>query len=181
MMLVRNVESVTYNELGEIELSSGEKRRCRVLEVDGSNALVQLFESTAGINPATARVRFTGHVMKLGVSPDMRARVFDGLGNPIDGGPSILPEKRMDINGLPMNSCGESLSAGIHSDGNFGDRWFKHAGAWAEAADFLSIGSAACAACRTDRTPGEGARHTRAVCRGVCRNRDFLCGGKRLY
>ncbi|MCD7959739.1 MAG: V-type ATP synthase subunit B [Ruminococcus sp.] len=103
LMLVRDVESVTYNELGEIQLKNGEKRRCKVLEVDGSNALVQLFENAAGINPATSSVRFTGRTMELGVSPDMLSRVFDGLGNPIDTGPELIPEKRMDINGLPMN------------------------------------------------------------------------------
>ncbi len=103
LMLVREVSGVTYNELGEIELSNGEKRRCKVLEVDGSNALVQLFDSATGINPATSKVRFSGRVMELGVSADMLSRVFDGLGRPIDNGPEILPEKRMDINGLPMN------------------------------------------------------------------------------
>ena len=102
-MLVKGVEGVSYNELGEIELASGEKRRCKVLEIDGSNALVQLFESSAGINLADSKVRFLGRSMELGVSADMLGRVFDGLGSPIDGGPDILPDKRMDINGLPMN------------------------------------------------------------------------------
>ncbi len=103
LMLVQGVEGVTYNELGEIELSSGEKRRCKVLEIDGSNAVVQLFESSTGINPQESKVRFLGRTMELGVSGDMLSRVFDGLGRPIDGGPEILPEKRMDVNGLPMN------------------------------------------------------------------------------
>ena len=103
LMLVRDVEGVTYDELGEIELASGEKRRCRVLEIDGGNALVQLFESSTGINLSNSRVRFLGRSMELGVSEDMHSRVFDGLGRPIDGGPEILPEKRLNINGLPMN------------------------------------------------------------------------------
>ena len=103
LMLVRGVENVTYNELGEIELSSGEKRRCKVLEIDGGNALVQLFENSTGINLSNSKVRFLGRPMELGVSEDMLSRVFDGLGRPIDGGPEILPEKRMDINGLPIN------------------------------------------------------------------------------
>ena len=103
LMLVRDVEGVTYDELGEIELASGEKRRCRVLEVDGGNALVQLFESSTGINLSNSRVRFLGRSMELGVSEDMLSRVFDGLGRPIDGGPEILPEKRLNITGLPMN------------------------------------------------------------------------------
>jgi V/A-type H+-transporting ATPase subunit B len=103
LMLVQGVENVAFDELAEIELASGEKRRCRVLEIDGGNALVQLFESSAGINLATSKVRFLGRSMELGVSEDMLSRVFDGLGRPIDNGPEILPEKRLDINGLPMN------------------------------------------------------------------------------
>ncbi len=103
LMLVRDVEEVAYNELGEIELANGEKRRCRVLEIDGSNVLVQLFESSAGINLANSKVRFLGRQMELGVSLDMLGRVFDGLGRPIDGGPEIIPELRLDINGSPIN------------------------------------------------------------------------------
>ena len=103
LMMVSDVEGVTYDELGEIELPNGETRRCKVLEVDGSNALVQLFESAAGINLANSKVRFLGRSMELPVSPDMLSRVFDGLGNPIDGGPALIPEKRLDINGRPMN------------------------------------------------------------------------------
>jgi V/A-type H+-transporting ATPase subunit B len=102
-MLVQGVENVAFDELAEIELASGEKRRCRVLEIDGGNALVQLFESSAGINLSNSKVRFLGRSMELGVSEDMLSRVFDGLGRPIDNGPEILPEKRLDINGLPMN------------------------------------------------------------------------------
>ena len=103
LMLVQNVQGVTYGELAEIRLQSGEIRRCKVLEVDGDNALVQLFESSAGINLANSSVRFLGHGIELGVSIDMLGRVFDGLGNPIDNGPELLPDKRLDINGLPMN------------------------------------------------------------------------------
>ena len=103
LMLVQGVENVAFDELAEIELASGEKRRCRVLEIDGGNALVQLFESSAGINLANSKVRFLGRSMELGVSEDMLSRVFDGLGRPIDNGPEILPEKRLDINGLPIN------------------------------------------------------------------------------
>ena len=103
LMLVRNVEGVTYNELGEIELANGEIRRCRVLEVDGNTALVQLFENAVGINLSNSKVRFLGRNLELPVSIDMLGRVFDGLGKPIDGGPAVIPDKRADINGLPMN------------------------------------------------------------------------------
>ncbi len=103
LMLVRRVEGVKYGELGEIELANGEIRRCRVLEVDEDSALVQLFESSAGINAAESKVRFLGRGIELPVSMDMLGRVFDGLGRPADGGPEIIPEKRLDINGMPMN------------------------------------------------------------------------------
>ena len=109
LMMVSDVEGVTYDELGEIELPNGETRRCKVLEVDGSNALVQLFESAAGINLANSKVRFLGRSMELPVSPDMLSRVFDGLGNPIDGGPALIPEKRLDINGTPMNPAARTI------------------------------------------------------------------------
>lgn len=108
LMLVREVEGVKFNEMGEIELQNGEKRRCRVLEIDGTNALVQLFESSAGINLSDSRVRFLGRQMEFGVSMDMLGRVFDGLGRPIDNGPELLPEKRLDVNGTPMNPAARS-------------------------------------------------------------------------
>ena len=103
LMLVRGVEGVAYDELGEIRLQSGEMRRCRVLEVNGEDVLVQLFESAAGINLEDSRVRFLGHSQQLDVSSDMLGRVFSGMGEPVDGGPEIIPDKRMDISGLPMN------------------------------------------------------------------------------
>ena len=103
LMLVKDVENVTYDELGEIILPSGEKRLCRVLEINGPNALVQLFESSTGINLKESTVKFLGRGIELAVSPDILGRVFDGTGRPKDGGPEIIADKRMDINGLPMN------------------------------------------------------------------------------
>ena len=103
LMLVEGVSGVTYDELGEIELVDGEVRRCKVLEVNGSNALVQIFDASTGINLSNSKVRFLGRSMELGVSEDMLGRVFNGLGTPIDDGPEILPEKRLNINGVAMN------------------------------------------------------------------------------
>ena len=103
LLLVEGVEGVSYNELGEIELKNGERRRCRVLELDGSNAVVQLFEDSTGIALDDSKVRFLGRQMELAVSEDMLGRVFDGLGRVIDHGPEILPEMRLDVNGSPMN------------------------------------------------------------------------------
>ena len=103
LMLVRGVENVAYYELGEIQLQNGERRRCRVLEVNGDDVLVQLFESSAGLNLEESKVRFLGHSQRLAVSEDMLGRVFSGMGSPMDGGPELIPEKTPDINGLPMN------------------------------------------------------------------------------
>ena len=111
LMVVKQVEGVTYDELGELELPNGEVRRCKVLEVDGDKAVVQLFESAQGINLAQTKVRFLGHPLELGVSEDMLGRVFNGMGEPIDGGPAILAEAHRDINGLPMNPAARAYPA----------------------------------------------------------------------
>ena len=103
LMLIRQVEGVKYDELGEIELPDGSVRRCRVLEVNGSSVLVQLFESAAGLNLANSKVRFTGHGVTLPVAPDMLGRIFNGMGQPIDGGAKLLAVENLDINGTPIN------------------------------------------------------------------------------
>ena len=103
LMLVSGVSEISYDELGEIVLKNGEKRKCRVLEIDGDNALLQLFESSSGINLETSIVRFSGHGMRLGVSGSMLGRVYDGLGNLIDGGGEIIPDDYIEINGTPIN------------------------------------------------------------------------------
>ena len=103
LMLVRDVSEVAYDELGEVELPDGSRRRCKVLEVNGNDVLVQLFENSAGINLRDSKVRFLGHGIELGVSEDMLGRVFDGMGRPKDGGPEILADEKRNINGMPMN------------------------------------------------------------------------------
>ncbi len=103
LVLIKETQNVKYNELGEIELANGEIRRCRVLEINGSDALVQLFENSAGINLSSSKARFLGKGIELAVSENLLGRVFDGLGRPIDGQPEIIAEKRLDINGVPMN------------------------------------------------------------------------------
>ncbi|MBL4932347.1 V-type ATP synthase subunit B [Clostridium paridis] len=103
LMVVEGVSGVKYDELVEIELQTGEKRRGKVLEVNGSKAMVQLFEGSAGINLKGTKAKFLGKPLELGVSEDMLGRVFDGMGRPKDDGPKILPEKRLDINGEIIN------------------------------------------------------------------------------
>ena len=103
LMLVEGVQGVTYEELVEIEQENGEIRHGKVLEVDGDRAMVQLFEGSQGLKISTSKARFLGHGIELSVSYDMLGRVFDGMGNPIDDGPAIIPDMRMDINGVPLN------------------------------------------------------------------------------
>ena len=103
LMVVDHVQGVTYDELAEIELTDGSLRRCKVLEVNGDTAVVQLFEASAGINLAGSKIRFLGHPLQLAVSGDMLGRVFNGMGQPIDDGPAILADEYRDINGLAMN------------------------------------------------------------------------------
>ncbi len=103
IMLVEGVEGVKYNELVEIIQKNGDIRRGKVLEVNGDKALVQLFESAQGLQISTSRAKFLGHSQELAVSEDMLGRVFDGMGNPRDGGAPVIPEKFMDINGEPIN------------------------------------------------------------------------------
>jgi len=103
LMLVDKVADVSYEELVEIELSNGEKRRGRVLEITSEAALVQLFEKSTALGVSGSRIRFLGKGIELGVSEDILGRVFDGWGRPRDGGPDIIPEKMLGIEGNPIN------------------------------------------------------------------------------
>ena len=103
LMVVEGVEGVKYNELVDIVNTNGEIRRGKVLEINRDKAVVQLFENSQGLQISGARARFLGHSQELAVAEDMLGRVFDGMGNPRDGGAPIIPEKKMDINGEPIN------------------------------------------------------------------------------
>ena len=103
LMIVDQVEGVHYNELVEIKLHDGTTRQGQVLEVQEDKAMVQLFEGSSGINLEKAKVRFTGRPLELPVSEDMVGRIFNGMGKPIDGGPEIIPEKYLDIDGQAIN------------------------------------------------------------------------------
>ena len=103
LMFVEGVEGVKYDELVEIETPTGEIRRGKVLEITSDKALLQVFEGTSGLGVSTSRVRFLGKGIELPVSLDITGRIFDGFGDPIDGGPKIVPEDKIDINGSPIN------------------------------------------------------------------------------
>lgn len=103
LLIVKGISNVRYDELCEVQIPNGTRRLGKVLEVRSDMAVVQLFESTQGVATKGTAVRFLGHSFELAVSEDMLGRTFNGSGVPIDGGPAILPEKRVDINGLPIN------------------------------------------------------------------------------
>lgn len=103
LMLVQGVEGVNFDELVDIEMQTGERRRGRVIEIAEDRAMVQLFEGSTGINLKSTSVRFLGRPLELGVSEDMIGRAFNGLGEPIDDGPAIIPEEKRDVNGTAIN------------------------------------------------------------------------------
>ena len=111
LMIVEGVEGVGYNEIVEIETPAGENRQGQVLEVNEDLAVVQVFEGTDDLNTLNTKARFTGETAKIGVSDDMMGRIFNGTGQPIDGGPEIIPEKELDINGNPMNPASREFPA----------------------------------------------------------------------
>ncbi|MCC8109116.1 MAG: V-type ATP synthase subunit B [Planctomycetes bacterium] len=103
LVFVTGVEGIGYGEIAEILLPDGNVRRGKVLETQEDRALIQVFEGTSNLDPGSARIRFTAKGQEIGLSPDMVGRVFDGFGRLTDGGPSIIPEKFANINGVPMN------------------------------------------------------------------------------
>ena len=111
LLVVQGVEGVGYEELAEIELPTGERRAGQVLEISKDAALVQIFGHSAGIGVEGTRVRFLGRGIELAVSPDILGRVFDGLGRVIDGGPRLVADKLLDINGQPINPCARDYPA----------------------------------------------------------------------
>ncbi|MER2001028.1 MAG: V-type ATP synthase subunit B [Carnobacterium inhibens] len=120
LMAVEGVEGVKFDELVEIQMQNGEKRRGQVLEIDGDKAMVQIFEGSSGINLKDTKVRFLGRPLSLDVSKDMVGRVFDGMGRVNDDGPELIPEKTLDINGEAINPMArdypdEFIQTGISS------------------------------------------------------------------
>ncbi len=111
IMVVEGVEGVKYDELVHIKQADGSIRVGKVLEIDGDRAMVQLFESSQGLRVAESKAKFLGHGTTLSVSRDMLGRVFDGMGRSIDDGPEIIPEKKLDINGAPLNPAARDYPA----------------------------------------------------------------------
>jgi len=103
LLIVDHIEGAKYNEIVQIKAVDGSIKNGQVLEVDGDRALIQVFEGTAGLNLGGTRVKFLGRGVEVGLSPSILGRIFNGSGVPIDGSSAIISEKRMDINGNPLN------------------------------------------------------------------------------
>jgi len=103
LMLVENVDGAKYGHIVEIELRNGSKRNGQILQVENDKALIQVFEGTSGIDVKETTARFLGKPLEFGLSPDILGRVFSGLGIPKDDGPQIIPDKKLNINGDPIN------------------------------------------------------------------------------
>ncbi|MCK4888083.1 MAG: V-type ATP synthase subunit B, partial [Planctomycetes bacterium] len=106
LMLVEKVDEAKFGHIVDVELGDGSIRHGQVLQVENDKVLIQVFEGTEGIDVKDSTIRFLGKPLGLDVSPDILGRVFDGLGNPKDGGPAIIPDMQMDINGNPINPYG---------------------------------------------------------------------------
>lgn len=102
-MIIEGVTRAAFDELVEIETSEGDRRLGRVLEVGMGKAVVQVFEGTSGLATRGVKARFSGRTLEIPVSPDVLGRIFDGLGRPIDGLPAPIGEKKLDVNGAPIN------------------------------------------------------------------------------
>ncbi len=181
LMLVQSVTDVSYNELGEIELANGEVRRCRVLEINGEDALVQLFESGAGINLSDSKVRFLGRQLELPVSSDMLGRIFDGMGKPIDDGPAIIPEARLDINGTPMNPAARNFPMEFIQTGVSAIDGLNTLVRGQKLPIFFRKRSPARESCCSDCSSGKSSGYEGAFCGCLCRHRHHLRGSQFLY
>jgi V/A-type H+-transporting ATPase subunit B len=111
LLLLEGVARATVGELVTIRPPEGRERRGQVLEVSERHVVVQVFEETAGIDADRTRVLFTGDLARADLAPEMLGRVFNGAGLPIDGGPPLVPERRADINGMPLNPAAREKPA----------------------------------------------------------------------
>ncbi|MGF3226413.1 V-type ATP synthase subunit B [Facklamia sp. P12932] len=103
LMIVDGVEDIAYDELVEIELHDGEIRMGQVLEAKEGKAVVQIYGGTSSMKLSNIKARFKGKPLEFALSEDIVGRIFDGMGNVMDGGPQIIPEKFADINGQAIN------------------------------------------------------------------------------
>jgi len=120
LVVLDNVKFPRYAEIVHLTLNDGSKRRGQILEVKGSQAVVQVFEGTHGIDSKHAHIELTGDILRMPVSEDMVGRIFNGSGKPWDSGPPVLAQEHLDITGMPINPASrihprEMVQTGISS------------------------------------------------------------------
>ena len=103
LAVLEGVSGASYDEIVEMTVDGKEKKLGRIIEAYEDKAVIQVFENTGNMALKNTHTRLTGHPMEIGVSADMLGRTFDGLGNPIDGLGPILADKKLDVNGKPLN------------------------------------------------------------------------------
>lgn len=103
LAVLEGVSGAAYDEIVEMTIKGKEKKLGRIIEAYEDKAVIQVFESTENMALKNTHTRLTGHPMEIGVSGDMLGRTFDGIGNPIDGLGPIQAEKKLDVNGKPLN------------------------------------------------------------------------------
>jgi V/A-type H+-transporting ATPase subunit B len=103
LLVVEGVKDAAYGEVVEVTGPDGERRRGHVLDSHEGRAVVQVYEGTSGLDTKGTKIRFTGETVKFGVGLELLGRIFNGRGDPIDGGPKPLPEERRDVHGAPLN------------------------------------------------------------------------------
>ncbi len=103
LVVLDNIKDASYDEMVELKLGDGSTRTGRIVQVEGENVVIQVFEGTKGVSLVNTKTRFTGHPIELGLSPEIMGRVFDGLGRPADGLGEVYPLKKRDVNSSPIN------------------------------------------------------------------------------
>ncbi len=117
LVIVEGIKNVMYEEMVEVELSDGSRRKGRVLEITDKTAVVQMFEGTSGVDIEASSATFLGKTMEIGLSPDMLGRVFSGIAEPKDDMPPVIPEKHLDINGAPINPYSREMPEDFYQTG----------------------------------------------------------------
>ncbi len=117
LVIVDKIKDVMYEEMVEVELADGERRKGRVLEITDKHAVVQMFEGTTGIDVDKSSATFLGKTLQVGVSTDLLGRVMSGMAEPRDGMPEVIPEKHLDINGAPINPFSREMPEDFYQTG----------------------------------------------------------------
>ncbi len=103
LLIADHIPGIQYGEIVDIELSTGEVKRGEAIDISENSTIIQVFGGVSEVDLAGSKLRCRGETLKLPVSPDILGRIFDGMGNPMDGGPEIIPVAYRDINGEPIN------------------------------------------------------------------------------